>query len=177
MVQCVTLQWENNLDSMLAVLEAATSLAVCGLVTCGATGEGLPRAEVVVAGRDKAVTTTQRGEYWRLLVPGTHQLRARHTNHLGTVESDLVAVSCAPGSSARQDLVCRPRLEDSFLVTGVRRGFCRLLDNSATEREVAALFGDARVELLELCEEECRQVPDDPVSYQVTASAPCAAQC
>ena len=65
------------------------------------------------------------------------------------------------------DLVCRIKLEDTFLVTGVRQGFCRFLDNSSLKQEVEDLFEDARVVGLKLCDEECRKVPDDPVNYQV----------
>lgn len=110
-----------------------------------------------------------RGEYWRILVPGTYQLRAAHTNKFGTLESELSSVTVIPGAreAVILDLVCRIRLEDSFLVTGVRQGFCRFLDNTSLKREVASLFEDARVTRLELCDEECRKVPDDPINFQV----------
>ena len=44
----------------------------------------------------------------------------------------MVTVTVSPGAreAVSLDLVCRVRLEDSFLVTGVRQGFCRFLDNT-----------------------------------------------
>ena len=110
-----------------------------------------------------------RGEYWRILVPGTYQLRAAHVNKFGTLESELSTVTVSSGAreAVNLDLVCRLRLEDSFLVTGVRQGFCRFLDNTGLKREVASLFEDARVTRLQLCDEECRKVPDDPINFQV----------
>ena len=107
-----------------------------------------------------------RGEYWRLLVPGSYHLRATHQNKFGTVESELEAVEIHR-DPVHLDLVCRIKLEDTFLVTGVRQGFCRFLDNSSLKQEVEDLFEDSRVVGLDLCDEECRKVPDDPVNYQV----------
>ena len=85
------------------------------------------------------------------------------------MESELVTVTLSPGAreAGHQDLVCRIKLEDSFVVTGVRAGFCRFLDNTSLKQEVASLFEDARVTRLELCDEECRKVPDDPINFQV----------
>lgn len=37
-------------------------------------GNGIPHAEVEVKGITKKVNTTERGEYWRLLVPGTYSV-------------------------------------------------------------------------------------------------------
>ena len=65
------------------------------------------------------------------------------------------------------DLSCRLRLEDRFVVTGVRKGFCRLLDHSDVKEEVKEIFQDCRVTHIELFDEECKKVPDDPVNFQV----------
>ena len=79
-------EWENNLDSMLAVLESVHT-GVKGKVIVAETGEPLERASVEVVGRDKQMVTTYRyrhlhncpammmfsgyrGEYWRVLLPG-----------------------------------------------------------------------------------------------------------
>jgi carboxypeptidase D len=37
-------------------------------------GNGVEGAEVVVVGVERNVTTTSRGEYWRLLLPGSYNL-------------------------------------------------------------------------------------------------------
>ena len=52
-------EWENNLDSMLAIIETVHS-GVRGIVSCGYTGVSLDKAEVRLEGRDKTTTTTLR---------------------------------------------------------------------------------------------------------------------
>ena len=54
-------EWENNLDSMLVVLETV-HCGVKGKVTVAETGEPLDRAAVEVVGRDKQVVTTHRSD-------------------------------------------------------------------------------------------------------------------
>ena len=87
------MEWTNNLESLLCILEAAqvryyllltTAVSttsgqggVRGVVTDADTGAGLAGAEVEVEDRaDKRVTSSARGEYWRLLLPGTYTLRS-----------------------------------------------------------------------------------------------------
>ena len=53
------IEWENNLDSMLAIIESVHT-GVKGLVTCGDTGASLERAEVRLEGREKSIVTTLR---------------------------------------------------------------------------------------------------------------------
>ena len=45
-----------------------------------------------VMGRDKEMRTSRRGEFWRLLLPGTYTMRAWHRDKYGYMESDLVCV-------------------------------------------------------------------------------------
>ena len=52
-------EWENNLDSMLAVLESVHT-GVKGKVVVAETGEPLDRASVEVVGREKQMVTTYR---------------------------------------------------------------------------------------------------------------------
>ena len=40
------------------------------------TQEPVPNAYVFVEGIDKNITSTERGEYWRLLVPGTYKIQS-----------------------------------------------------------------------------------------------------
>ena len=161
------MEWENNLDSMLAVLETVHKTCVQGIVTLENTGQPLDKAMVRLDNRDKMMKTTARGEYWRLVVPDTYTITAMHTNKYGTVESEAKEVKVSGDRVERLDLKCFLRIEDKFLVTGVRKGFCRLLDNSKLEKEVAYLFEDANILNLSLCEEECKNIPDDPVNVQV----------
>ena len=55
----IKVEWENNLDSMLALLESV-QVCVRGVVRCGDTGQCLDKAQVTVIGRDKPVVTTLR---------------------------------------------------------------------------------------------------------------------
>ena len=86
-------QWAANKDSFLAYIESvkmgnATRKYViqssirCSLIS-GINGvindrNGNPAegAQVIVEGIDKPIRTTSRGEYWRLLTPGTYRVRA-----------------------------------------------------------------------------------------------------
>ena len=45
-----------------------------------------------VMGRDKEMRTSRRGEFWRLLLPGTYTMRAWHRDKYGYMESNLVCV-------------------------------------------------------------------------------------
>jgi len=160
-------EWENNLDSMLVLLESA-HMGVKGVVL-DEDGKPVDKAVVQVSGRDKHVRTTNRGEYWRLLLPGTYQIKAVHSNKFGQVESDLttVQVTASGGKEAvRVDLTVRIRLEETFLVTGVKVGFCKFFDNNYAD-DVKSLFDDCNILSVELYDSECKQVPDDPNSHQV----------
>ena len=113
-----------------------------------------------------------RGEYWRLLLPGTYQIRASHRNKFGVLESDLTHIEVRENNTGEMeaqtvDLSCRLRLEDTFLVTGVRKGFCRLLDNTEVKEEVKEIFQDCRITHMEIFEAECKKIPDDPATVQV----------
>ena len=55
-------------------------------------GQPVQGASVEVLGRDKDMRTSRRGEFWRLLLPGTYTMRAWHRDKYGYMESDLVCV-------------------------------------------------------------------------------------
>ena len=67
-------------EALLITTAVSTTCAqggVRGVVTDADTGAGLAGAEVEVEDRaDKRVTSSARGEYWRLLLPGTYTLRS-----------------------------------------------------------------------------------------------------
>ena len=91
--------WEANMEPLLAYLEEAQQ-AVKGLVLDEVSGPllvptlvqaGVPvaGAVVVVKGRDKDLVTSTRGEWWRLLVPGSYTVWA----HSGGRRSREVTVT------------------------------------------------------------------------------------
>ena len=82
-------EWEKNMEPMLAYLEVAKSL-VHGVVR-DASGEPVEAAHIKIQGREKDVLTTEMGEYWRVLAPGTYTLQAIK----GDMASDEVTVTIA----------------------------------------------------------------------------------
>ena len=74
-------EWDNNRESLLRLLEQANT-GLRGLVVTEASNS--PVVEAVVGVRDsqsqtwagKNVTTSARGEYWRLLTPGEYTVQA-----------------------------------------------------------------------------------------------------
>lgn len=67
-------EWRLNKNSLLTFMEAV-HWGVKGTVT-DSEGEPILDADVVVAGINHNVTTSNRGEYWRLLLPGNFELYA-----------------------------------------------------------------------------------------------------
>ena len=80
-------EWENNKESLISFLESAKS-AVKGIVT-DENGNPVKDAIIEVSDRSKDVTTTDRGEYWRILVPGKYRMKAIK----GNTQSDEVEVN------------------------------------------------------------------------------------
>ena len=78
--------------------------------------------QVEIFGRDKTVRTSPRGEYWRLLLPGTYALTASHSNKFGRLEADItnLEILAQPGQGAvRRDLVLKLKLYQTFTVTTI----------------------------------------------------------
>ena len=67
-------EWKNNKEALLSYMEAV-HLGVKGLVL-DANNNSIHGAYVSVEGINYNVTTTERGEYWRLLLPGEYTLTA-----------------------------------------------------------------------------------------------------
>ncbi|KAJ8675417.1 hypothetical protein QAD02_011203 [Eretmocerus hayati] len=66
--------WSTNKESLLSYLEQA-HIGIKGLVID--EGENpVPKANIVVVGINKNITTSNLGEYWRLLLPGTYTVFA-----------------------------------------------------------------------------------------------------
>lgn len=66
-------EWRKNKESLLAFMESS-HWGVKGVVT-DSKGAPISLAEVAVEGIAHNVTTSKRGEFWRLLVPGTYSLQ------------------------------------------------------------------------------------------------------
>ncbi|XP_025831016.1 carboxypeptidase D-like [Agrilus planipennis] len=91
-------EWERNKEPLISYIESV-HWGVKGVVT-DEDGEPILDADVVVEGIDHNVTTSNRGEYWRLLLPGKYQMRATAN---GFRLSDLVHVEVPEGQTVVQN--------------------------------------------------------------------------
>ncbi|XP_074039541.1 carboxypeptidase D svr [Leptinotarsa decemlineata] len=91
-------EWRNNKESLLRFIEAS-HWGVKGLVT-NERGEAVLDADVVVVGISHNITTSNRGEYWRLLLPGTYEM---YSTAYGYQSSERVQVTVEKGKTSRQD--------------------------------------------------------------------------
>ena len=70
-----TTEWSDNKKSVTQYLKLAHT-GIKGLVT-DANGNPVEGARIrIIGGPEKDVITTERGEYWKLLMPGTYEVRA-----------------------------------------------------------------------------------------------------
>merc|ERR1719510_761851 len=90
-VQSLARHWRHNYHSMLAVLVLDTR----GFPVCG--------AQVMVEGVDKVTVTSERGEYWRLLLPGQYRILSRAGTSSGST-TVFICQSLGQGS-VRADIV------------------------------------------------------------------------
>lgn len=65
------------------VLPQQVHKGVRGFVLDEATGRGLANASIVVTGIDHVVHSVTYGDYWRLLAPGTYEIRVSLTGSVG----------------------------------------------------------------------------------------------
>nr|XP_026695250.1 carboxypeptidase Z-like [Ciona intestinalis] len=72
-------EWINNKEAFIAYTEKA-HVGIKGLVT-DAYGVRIPDAEIQVEGIEHHITTTENGEYWRLLTPGSYYVSAVHPEY------------------------------------------------------------------------------------------------
>jgi len=97
--------WDNNRESMLAYLETCL-IGVRGIVTDAFTGLPLA-ATVTVVGRNHPVyTDPDVGDYHRMLLPGTYNLRFEAPDHDPLVVPD---VTVNAGPARRLDVQLYPR--------------------------------------------------------------------
>merc|ERR1711902_4070 len=71
-------EWLGNKESLLSYIETVHS-GVKGLIT-DQNGNPVPEAKVSVQGIRKNIRGTVRGEYWRLLTPGSYTVTVSAPN-------------------------------------------------------------------------------------------------
>jgi len=113
-------EWGYNKESLLSFLEVVQG-GVRGIVT-DQSGRPVPKAEVEVRGIKKNMTTSNSGEYWRLLAPGTYNIRAASPD--GRITTLWARINLGPFDSKnhiRQDFtLTRQRLSNSINNKGVK---------------------------------------------------------
>ncbi|KAB0791260.1 hypothetical protein PPYR_03060 [Photinus pyralis] len=109
-------EWQLNKESMLSFIEA-THWGVKGLVT-NENGEPVLDADVVVEGIPHNVTTSNKGEYWRLLLPGVYNIYA---TAYGYQRSESERIQVTKGSTTIQNFALKLRVPDKGAFKDVKR--------------------------------------------------------
>ena len=73
-------EWENNREAMIAYLEVAKK-STQGFVY-DTDGKPVKDAHIQVEGNERDILTNENGEFWRLMTPGVHNLRAVKGNEI-----------------------------------------------------------------------------------------------
>jgi len=115
--------WKHNYPSLISLLQASDS-GIKGLVV-DEEGAPLASARVRIDGIDKEIVATERGEFWRILLPGTYILNAFSESSYGILESGPMPVTVTRniGDGAEiTKLVARIKLPGKFLVSSYQEG-------------------------------------------------------
>lgn len=96
--------WKDNKEALLAFMEQ-THQGVKGLVT-DTNGTPIQGANISVEGIPHAIFATNRGEYWRLLLPGTYKVIATATGYQSSIKQ--VTVGNDTSKPARLDFQLQP---------------------------------------------------------------------
>jgi carboxypeptidase D len=78
LVDSLPLEWKKNKKSMVKFLQSV-HMGVKGMVW-DKNNNPVEGARIRVEGNDKLIMTSEHGEYWRLLLPGTYRVRAESQN-------------------------------------------------------------------------------------------------
>lgn len=76
----LTTEWENNKESLISFIEAV-HWGVKGIVT-GENNKPLEGAKIVINNINHDILTTARGEYWRLLLPGSYVIKVSAPSYI-----------------------------------------------------------------------------------------------
>ena len=95
------LEWRKNKNSLIEYLKQA-HIGIKGIVT-DKTGRRFSGAEIIVVGNNKKIVSTDRGEYWRLLMPGRYRVYARGCISRYCQNSDVRTVRVTKNKVKRVD--------------------------------------------------------------------------
>ncbi|XP_064099961.1 carboxypeptidase D-like isoform X2 [Macrobrachium nipponense] len=105
-------EWINNRESMVAFMEQ-THMGVKGLVTDADTDASLPGMFVSVEEINYNITTSNRGEYWRLLMPGEYTLVAQGFGY----NTERRKITVVNGTVTRLDIKMKRHAKVSPILT------------------------------------------------------------
>ena len=108
-------EWSNNKEAMMKYMEAS-HWGMKGVVRDD-SGAPVNKAVIRVQGINHNITTTEQGEYWRLLIPGTYTVSVSALGYQDTSAGRPVVVQ--EGQTTNQDftLVKRSSASESSLNT------------------------------------------------------------
>nr|CAB3233370.1 carboxypeptidase E [Phallusia mammillata] len=95
--------WRENKHALMNYALQATC-GVKGFVRDSATGEGIPRAVVMLKDVHHAVWTAEHGDYWRLLAPGTYHIMVEAQGYENSVYYEVGVPECTPYSAVTLDI-------------------------------------------------------------------------
>ncbi|CAG2171580.1 unnamed protein product, partial [Oppiella nova] len=100
-------EWLNNKESLLSYIEMV-QMGVKGLVKDSVTGNAIEGAVVRIDSIDHNVTTTSRGEYWRLALPGVYKLTASAVGYESLTKQDVVVKTTTGAAPLVLDFLLNP---------------------------------------------------------------------
>uniref|UniRef100_A0A131YMU6 Zinc carboxypeptidase n=1 Tax=Rhipicephalus appendiculatus TaxID=34631 RepID=A0A131YMU6_RHIAP len=104
MANTLVSEWEKNKNALLSYMEQV-HMGVKGVVKEFRTGKAIAKATVVVQGINHNITTTERGEFWRLLLPGQYSLIVSSPGYESTVRRNITVMT---GAATWVDVVLTP---------------------------------------------------------------------
>ncbi|KAH8039917.1 hypothetical protein HPB51_009173 [Rhipicephalus microplus] len=104
MANTLVSEWEKNKNALLSYMEQV-HMGVKGVVKEFRTGKAIAKATVIVQGIDHNITTTERGEFWRLLLPGQYSLIVSSPGYESTVRRNITVMT---GAATWVDVVLTP---------------------------------------------------------------------
>ncbi|XP_039273003.2 carboxypeptidase E-like isoform X1 [Styela clava] len=121
--------WRMNKNSLLTYIEQVTC-GVKGFVNDSSTGAGIPYSRIEVRDIDHYIITAADGDYWRILAPGTYDIRVTSQGYDDSPYKQVTVPDCTAGSAIRLDFLLnqqsKKEIKDEL---GTMRAILRSLEN------------------------------------------------
>ena len=109
------LEWKKNVKSLVKYLQAA-HIGIKGFVF-DHNGNSISDAKIEVVGNEKKITTSPRGEFWRLLLPGQYKIRAIGLCTPNQCKiSDTIDITIKNGEVSRHNFILNSRTGNYFSI-------------------------------------------------------------